>query len=78
MTFTITDITRCSGLGHWHFTVTVDGQSRTLTLDREDFDLNPGNLQEAFLTRVRSAVKEAGATTFAQARTALINNEFKL
>lgn len=78
MTFTITEITRCEGQGHWIFTVDVDGNTRTVTLNRDDFGLDPEDLETAFLTRVRSAVKEAGATTYAQARAAVINHEFKL
>lgn len=78
MTLTITEVTRCSGLNHYHFTVDIAGQTHELVFNRSDFDLEPKELEQAFLNRVRSAVKEAGATTFAQARVAVLNKEFKL
>jgi len=78
MTFTINEITRCAGTNHWDFTVTVNSQTRTFQLEKADLDREPGDLTKAGLTRVRSALLEAGATTWAEARTALIGKEFKV
>lgn len=79
MTFRITDITRCSGQGHWHCTVLVNGTAtRTITIEQAELALDTSDLETLFLGRVRSAVKEAGASTFQQARTALLNKDFQL
>lgn len=76
MTFTITEITRCGGGGHLTFTVQIGAQTRTIEV--EGLDKEPDDLREAFSTRVRSAVKEASANTWVEARAALINKEFKI
>lgn len=78
MIFTITDITRCPGNTHWHFTVQVGSQTHNLQFETEDFSLEPRDLKESFIARVRSVVKEAGVTNFTQIKTALVNKEFKL
>lgn len=79
MNFNISEITRCAGNGHYHCTVSVNGgPSRTITVLQADLQLDPEDLETAFLNRVRSAVKEASATTFAQARTAVIGKDFKI
>lgn len=78
MIFTITNITRCSGLGHYNFTVNVGAQTIQLQVHREEFDLEPTELRDAFVHRVRSALKEANANTFAQAQNALLNIQFEI
>lgn len=78
MTFTVTEITRCTGQNHWHFTANVDGNIRNITINQTDFQLEPGELESAFITRIRSVVKEANANNFTQARTAILNKEFKI
>jgi hypothetical protein len=78
MDITPTAISRCSGLNHVTITATVNGVSRTETFLRSEFDLEPGEVREAFISRMRSAIKEAGATTAAQISTALIGKNFKL
>lgn len=77
MTFTITEMTRCPGGGHWICTATVNGVSRTFELDKSDLDAEPGDVRSAALRRIRSVLLEAGATTWPQVRTALIGKEFK-
>jgi hypothetical protein len=78
MTFTITEITRCAGLNHYRCVVTVNGVQRNIVVTKDDLGLEPDEVEMSFLARIRSAVKEAGAITYAQARTALINKEFQL
>jgi hypothetical protein len=78
MTFSITEITRCAGNNHWTFTATANGETRVFELQKSDMDMEPGELKSAALNRIRSALLEANASTFAQARTALINQNFKI
>lgn len=76
--FTVTNLTRCAGQNHYDLTITVGGQSRTITLTRSDLALEPEDFKDAFLHRIRSAVKEAGANTFAQAQAALVGQTFQI
>jgi hypothetical protein len=80
MTFTITALSRCSGGNHFHFTVLVGGTTqREITLTKADLDLEgQEDLETAFLNRVRSALKEAGAVTLQESRATLLNKEFKI
>lgn len=73
--------TQCSGGGHYHLPVTIGGETFTLVFDRADLQNDPDEprgeqARERLLHRVRSAIKEAGATTPAQARTAISNKTF--
>jgi hypothetical protein len=63
MHFTVGTITQCAGGNHRHIPVTVGGVTRTLTVDRGDAAVEPAQVEEAIMTRLRSALKEAGAGT---------------
>ena len=83
MTFTINSVTRCAGLNHWTVTLTFGGgQQRSIDTDlaefQEDQPENQMQARQAIIARVRSAVKEANATTFAAAKTALEGKTFKV
>lgn len=82
MQFTINALNRCDGGNHIFLTLTLGGGTHTFTLEQSDLDLDPpDNLSEAremIMTRLRSAIKEAGATTPAQIRIALLNKTFKV
>ncbi len=78
MTFTINEIVRCNGGGHWNVVVTVNNQSKTFQLEKEGLDLEPDELKDAALHRIRSALIESNALTFQQARNTLINNTFAI
>ncbi len=64
--------------GHVVITGTVNGNPRTLRIARSDWALDPDDMETAAINRFRSAVKEAGATTLAQVRNALIGPEFDI
>jgi len=83
MTFTVGTLTRCAGQNHYAVTLTfASGATATLRFNRGDLDLDPAAdvsaAREAILDRLRSAGKEAGASTFAQWRTALETKTFKV
>lgn len=78
MTITLTAITRCAGAGHINLTVFVDGVRRTETFLRSELDLDPTDVREAIITRFRSAIKEAGASTPLQISNALLDKDFKV
>lgn len=86
MTFTVNAATRCAGLGHWSFAVTpAGGAQRTIQTSKAEMDFDPADdfagsvtIRERVLWRMRSAVLEAGATTFAQIQTALVGQTFRV
>jgi hypothetical protein len=82
MQFTITNVTMCSGGNHILITATVGGVTRTIQTDLEELkgiqENSDSNLRLAGLARVISAIKESGATTNAQRRTALLNKTFEV
>lgn len=78
MTFTVTEMTRCEGQGHWHFTVQVGNQTRKVVIKSDELSLDPDDIETIFLARIRSAAKEAGATSFATARNAILNKPFQI
>jgi hypothetical protein len=78
MTIVVTSISRCAGLNHVTVTGTVNGAALTQTFLRSDLDLDPSDVRDAVVTRLRSAVKEAGATTPAQISTALTGKTFQV
>jgi len=78
MTFTINSLSLCAGGNHVTISATVNGNARTVRLLRSDFALDPGELDDAAIARLRSAVKEAGATTNAQIQTALVGKTFQV
>jgi hypothetical protein len=82
MTFETGELTRCSGGNHYRLPITIGQTTRTLHFSRDELEGEPpASLEEAkreILNRLCSAVKEASATTFAQARTALENKTFKV
>ena len=77
MTIAIDSISRCAGLNHINLLVRINGGAlQTVTVLRSEFDLEPGEQREAAISRVRSAIKEAGAVTAGQIQTALVGKTF--
>jgi len=78
MTIVISAISRCTGTGHVHVTGTVNGVARSFDFQRSDLDLDPDDVFAAAISRLRSAVKEAGATTPTQISNALVGKTFQV
>lgn len=84
MTFTTgPTLSRCQVGGiHYELDVTINSVTRILKCTADEFQQDPpAELEagrEAILDRLRSAVKEANATTFAQIRAAVENKTFKI
>jgi hypothetical protein len=55
-------VTQCAGQNHRFITGTVGGISRVLTVVRADMQLDPADRELYLIARVRSALKEGGAT----------------
>lgn len=68
----------CAGGNHVHLTVTVGGRTRNFSLTRDDLALDGDEIEAAAVSRIRSAVKEAGATNLAQIKAALEGKAFKV
>lgn len=62
MRFTVGAITQCAGGNHRHIPVTVGQVTRTLTVTREDMAIEREDAEELIVNRIRSALKEGGAT----------------
>jgi hypothetical protein len=59
----------CDSGQHVSLELTIAGVTRTISIDRDRLTLNdPGDFLDAAILRLRSAVKESGASTWAQAR----------
>lgn len=72
-----------AGCMHVAITITTPRGERTVLVDRADLiSAEPPEDESAFrermTTRLRCAVKEAGATTAAQARAAILNKDFAI
>jgi hypothetical protein len=81
MTFTVNSLTRCAGQNHYRLNITVGAQTFDLHLERSEMErdfADRDEAREALVDRLRSAVKEANANNFAQARAALEGNTFKV
>jgi hypothetical protein len=80
--FTVGDITRCSGQGHYQVPVTVGAVTRTIHTTLEELQqAAPSTIDEArdaIIGRIRSALLEANAATFAQVQAALEGNTFEV
>ena len=77
MTFITDSISRCAGQNHVNLVVRINGGAQqTVTVLRSELDLEPGEQREAAISRVRSAIKEAGAVTAGQIQTALVGKTF--
>jgi hypothetical protein len=83
VTFTINSITRCAGGGHYDVTITLgNGQSGTLHTTKDELAGDPpasiAEARDAVLDRIRSALKEANAATWANIQSALVGQTFKV
>jgi hypothetical protein len=83
MTFSIDPggITRCTGGNHVRMTGSINGEATTVDFTAEELLASPETPEEkrrAAIQRMRSAVKEANATTPAQIRNALEAKTFKI
>lgn len=77
MQFDTGTLTRCAGGNHYKLPIVIGGATKTLEFTKDDLEGEPpATVAEArldILTRLRSAAKEAGATTFSQTKTAIEN-----
>ncbi len=83
MQFTIGTITRCIGQNHYIMPLTFGGglqKDLKLTLAELQTDSleSIDDSRDAIIARIRSALKEANAITFAQSKTALETKTFKV
>jgi len=82
VTFTTDTLSRCAGNNHVAVDVTIGATTRTLRFTLSELQGEPPDtLEEArreILDRLRSAAKEANATTWAQLQAALNNKTFKV
>lgn len=80
MTFTVTNLSQCSGGNHVTITADVNGRTVTRQFTRAELvnELDDMSAEELIIGRLRSAVKESGATTPLQIRNAIVNHEFKV
>lgn len=81
MTFTVNTISRCAGNNHYTINVTIGGNTSDVQATAADMAVDFVSWEEARqagLDRLRSAIKEANAGTFAQVKTALEGKVFKL
>ena len=81
MDISVTTVSLCAGAKHVTFVGTANGQGSTVTIPVADLSLDLSDsdaIRAAFIARVRSAVKEAGAVTLTQMKTALEAHSFKI
>lgn len=80
MTFSVSVRGRCAGGNHVHLTLTVDGVAREITFELEEMKRGIAELglEVRVLSRIRSAILESGADTFAQIKAAIEGKEFKV
>lgn len=82
MQFTTGNLSRCAGNGHYELPITVSGNTKTLRFTRDQLRGEPAEdmaqAVDAILARLRSAAKEANATTLAQVRAAVESKTFKV
>lgn len=75
MTFTVIGVAQCPANEHLILTVQINGQTVEIRTGFSDLQNAGSRLsnEERGLTRLRSAILEAGATTKLQMRTAILN-----
>jgi hypothetical protein len=81
VTFTVGTLSLCAGGDHVQVPVTIGGQAEDFKFARQELALDIETREEArqaILARMRSAVKEANATTNGQIKAALEGKVFKL
>lgn len=82
MTFSIGTLTRCAGQAHYHVPITIGGVTRVLETTVTELQAaapeGHAEAREAIVSRLRSALLEVNATTFAQSRTALEGKTFEV
>ncbi len=81
MQFTVVVNGQCAGGNHVHLTVTAGAQSRQITLTRADLAVDFSSLdavRDTLAILLRSRIKESGATTPAQIKTAIESKGFYL
>ena len=76
----ITAISRCAGLNHLHFTIELsNGQVKQVTREMEELNIEPSRDDEYLNQRLALLKREAnaaGANTYAQIRTYLLNRDW--
>lgn len=79
MQFTVAVNGQCAGGNHVHLTVTAGQQARQITVSRDDFLIDFSSVDDVrdfLIPLLRQRIKEAGATTPAQRRTAIESAPF--
>lgn len=78
MTIVISGVSQCAGGNHITVTGTINGQAASVDFLASEFTVEPSDYRPAFIDRVRSAVKEAGASTPPQIKNLLEGKTYKL
>lgn len=84
MDINIQTVAQCTGGNHRHisFTIGTNPTVRQIAIDRTDINFDPdqeGDIRNAIIDRLRSALKEGGATlVLATWKTALEGKAFKI
>lgn len=82
MTFTTGTLTACAGGEHLTLPVTINGVTRNFTTSRQEFQAAApegfDDVRAAILSRLRSAVLEADATTPVAIRNAVSGKSFEV
>jgi hypothetical protein len=72
-------LSACSAGGHVNIQASINGSPlRTFIVARSDFALDDLGAEQLVLARLKSAAKEAGATTGAQIKAALEGKTFQV
>jgi hypothetical protein len=81
MTFTTGTLTRCAGGNHYYLPIVIGGVTKILPFNKDDLVVDLADFdaaKAAVLARVRSAAKEAGVNTFAQAVAVVSGKTFQV
>lgn len=75
ITMTFTSPNNC---GHIHVNVSAGAKSKTFIFNREDFKLDPDDVEPIVLALVRNTIKTNNITTLAGLKTAMEGKTYKI
>lgn len=81
MEFVTGTASRCGGGNHYELPITISGVQRILHFTKDELERDFTTVEEAreeVIDRLRSAIKESGATTLVQIRNAISNKTFNI